>query len=42
MGVMIEYLNLKRMTAMHANEIAQAVTGVVNGGRYLQDRKSVV
>lgn len=33
---MIEYLNLKRMTAMHANEIAQAVTGVV------KDRKSVV
>lgn len=33
---MIEYLNLKRMTAMHADEIAQAVTDVVNGGRYLQ------
>ena len=30
---MIEYLNLKRMTAMHADEIAQAVTDVVNGGR---------
>ena len=26
---MIEYLNLKRMTAMHADEITQAVTGVV-------------
>lgn len=33
---MIEYLSLKRMTAMHADEITQAVTGVVNGGRYLQ------
>ena len=29
MGVMIEYLNLKRMTAMHADEIAQAVTDVL-------------
>ncbi len=33
---MIEYLDLKRMTALHADEITQAVTAVVDSGRYLQ------
>lgn len=33
---MTDYLDLKRMTAMHAAEIQQAVAGVVASGRYLQ------
>jgi len=33
---MIEYLDLKRITAMHADEIQQAVSQVVASGRYLQ------
>lgn len=33
---MINYLDLKRMTAMHTDEIERAVTRVVRSGRYLQ------
>ena len=32
----INYLELKRVTAMHAHEIQQAVNHVVNSGWYLQ------
>lgn len=33
---MIDYLDLKRTTALHAEEITRAVTDVVTSGRYLQ------
>lgn len=33
---MINYLDLQRTTALHAEEITQAVTDVVSSGRYLQ------
>ena len=33
---MIDYLDLQRTTALHAEEITRAVTNVVTSGRYLQ------
>ncbi|MCD8282513.1 MAG: DegT/DnrJ/EryC1/StrS family aminotransferase [Prevotella sp.] len=35
----IEYLSLKRVTAMHGDEIHRAVTEVVDSGRYLQGER---
>lgn len=37
---MIKYLDLKRVTAMHSQEIEQAVSRVVRGGWYLQGEET--
>ncbi len=36
----MEYLSLKRVTALHADEIQQAVSRVVSSGRYLQGEET--
>ena len=37
---MIKFLDLKAVTAMHADEISAAVQRVVNGGWYLQGNET--
>ena len=37
---MIKYLDLKDITAQHADEIQQAVAGVVAGGWYLHGKET--
>ena len=36
MDIMTDYLNLKQITAMHGDEIAEAVQAVVESGVYLR------